>query len=132
MEPVNPLNTNSTKAELTSIYNSLNQHMLTFYSKRALRITLEFACYFLFALALFVALFKISLSVSDNSLINGEIIFYKLTSATAQKVANVMKVITIVAGLLFLVLGLYIRNVRRHHEKVRIAAVKLNEVIKKM
>ncbi len=132
MEPVNPLNTNPTKAELTTVYNSLNQHMLTFYSKRILRLTIEYACYFLFALAIFVALFRINLSVSGSSLIDGEIIFYKITSSTAQKVANVMKVITILAGLLFLVLGLYIRNVRRHHEKVRQAANKLNELIKKM
>ena len=132
MEPVNPLNTNPTKAELTTVYNSLNQHMLTFYSKRVLRLTIEFTCYFLFGLAIFVALFRINLAVSGSSLIDGEIIFYKITSSTAQKVANVMKVITILAGLLFLVLGLYIRNVRRHYEKVHQAANKLNELIKRM
>ncbi|HRG29256.1 MAG TPA: hypothetical protein PLJ00_15260 [Chitinophagales bacterium] len=123
---------NTNKEELTSVLNMINQHMVTFYSKRILRITLECSCYFLCALALFVALFRINLSVDGEALINGEIIFYKINAFSAQKVANVMKVITILAGLLFLTLGLYIRNVRRYHETVRLAAVRLNEVIKKM
>lgn len=131
MEQITPT-PNTNKAELTSIFNMINQHMVTFYSKRILRISLEVTCYFLCALALFVALFRINLSVNGEELLNGEIIFYKINSFSAQKVANVMKVITILAGLLFLTLGLYIRNVRRHHETVRQAAVRLNEVIKKM
>ncbi|MBK9506981.1 MAG: hypothetical protein WBP31_09435 [Chitinophagales bacterium] len=131
MEPITPT-PNNNKIELTAIYNMVNQHMVTFYSKRILRFTIEFTCYFLCLLALYVALFELNLSVSGSDTINGEIIFYDITTASAQKVANVMKVITIMAGLLFLTLGLYIRNVRRHHETVRLAAVRLNEVIKKM
>ena len=131
MEPITPT-PNSNKTELTAIYNMINQHMVTFYSKRILRYVIEFGCYFLCLLALYVALFEIDLSVNNEEVLNGEIIFYKITSATAQKVANVMKVITILAGLLFLSLGLYIRSVRRHHETVRLAAVRLNEVLKKM
>ena len=65
MEPITPT-PNNNKIELTAIYNMVNQHMVTFYSKRILRFTIEFTCYFLCLLALYVALFELNLSVSGS------------------------------------------------------------------
>lgn len=128
---LNPITT-GIKDELNQAYALINQHVVTFYSKRILRVTLEVVCYLFCAIAFIVALFNIDLALNGEGVINGKILFVKLEASSLQKLENIIKVITLLAGLLFLVLGLYIRNVRRHHEKVRQAATKLNEVIKKL
>lgn len=132
MEPNLTTITNNVKEELNQTYALINQHMVTFYSKRILRITLEVICYVLSFVALIIALFNIDLALNGQGVIDGKILFVKLEGASLQKVENVIKVITLIAGVLFLILGLYIRNVRRHHEKVRHAAIKLNDIIKKI
>ena len=91
MEPNLTTITNNVKEELNQTYALINQHMVTFYSKRILRITLEVICYVLSFVALIIALFNIDLALNGQGVIDGKILFVKLEGASLQKVENGIK-----------------------------------------